>query len=365
MKMRKSAIASLAAITMLFAGAATAHADNGPEDATLTLTAAEGGSVEICIDEDCYPADEEAKVIEPGTELRVEATPDEDMLFVTWYVTADVEWVNDTTIESNPAYFLMPDDQFIVAAVFTEIDEDGEDGYAWVCPTDDATFEDVPVGAAFHCEIEWLAQTGITTGWEDGTFRPVLNIERQAMAAFLYRGLAEAGVFAAPEEGTFTDKLPTDYFFHQVEWLADSGITTGWDDGTFRPLYSIERQAMAAFLFRAAGEPEFEAPEEPTFSDVPVTDPFFLEIEWMYYTGITTGFDDNTFRPLEGVERQAMAAFLFRAFTGGYLDDANLGMAGDEAPADDEDDEDTDPNLDDDDDDDETDPDVDDEADDD
>ena|SRR5665648_140343 len=47
--------------------------------------------------------------------------------------------------------------------------------------------ETVPVGAPFRLEIEWLASTGITTGWPDGTFHPSANVERQAMAAFLHR----------------------------------------------------------------------------------------------------------------------------------------------------------------------------------
>src|SRR5665648_934830 len=44
-----------------------------------------------------------------------------------------------------------------------------------------------PVGAPFYTEIEWLAATGITTGYADHTFHPVEDVSRQAMAAFLYR----------------------------------------------------------------------------------------------------------------------------------------------------------------------------------
>ena len=45
----------------------------------------------------------------------------------------------------------------------------------------------VKVGAPFRTEIEWLASTGITTGYADHTFHPVEDVSRQAMAAFLYR----------------------------------------------------------------------------------------------------------------------------------------------------------------------------------
>ncbi|KFI68108.1 S-layer homology domain-containing protein [Bifidobacterium magnum] len=36
-------------------------------------------------------------------------------------------------------------------------------------------------------QIGWLAGTGISTGYEDGTFRGMTPVYRQDMAAFLHR----------------------------------------------------------------------------------------------------------------------------------------------------------------------------------
>ena len=174
-----------------------------------------------------------------------------------------------------------------------------------------ASFTDVPTGAPFYADIEWLAGAGITTGYADGTFHPSANVERQAMAAFLYR-FAGTPEFTPPATPSFTDVPTSSPFFLEIEWLASTGITTGWPDGTFRPMAPVERQAMAAFLYRFAGEPAFTPPATATFTDVPVGAPFFLEIEWLSSTGITTGWPDHTFRPLANVQRQAMAAFLHR-----------------------------------------------------
>jgi len=52
----------------------------------------------------------------------------------------------------------------------------------------------------------------------------------------------------------------------------------------------------------------------PTFSDVGVSHPFFDEIEWMADTNISTGYDDGTYRPSEPVTRQAMSAFMQRVY---------------------------------------------------
>nr|WP_260853562.1 S-layer homology domain-containing protein [Kocuria palustris] len=35
-----------------------------------------------------------------------------------------------------------------------------------------------------------------------------------------------------------------------MHWARAQGITTGWPDGTFRPMHQTHRDAMAAFLYR-------------------------------------------------------------------------------------------------------------------
>lgn len=182
---------------------------------------------------------------------------------------------------------------------------------------DDPLFSDVPHTAVFHAEIEWLAYMGVTSGYPDGTFHPSAPVERQAMAAFLYRYAGEP-VFTPPATPSFSDVPVGSPFYTEVEWLADTGITTGWPDGTFRPTATVERQAMAAFLYRFGGEPAFTPPATATFSDVPPSAAFFHEIEWLADIDVSHGWPDGTFRPSATVERQAMAAFLMRFDTWAY-----------------------------------------------
>ena len=53
-------------------------------------------------------------------------------------------------------------------------------------------------------------------------------------------------------------------FYREMAWLAEQKISTGWDEGngvrSYRPLQAINRDAMAAFLYRMAGSPEYAAP---------------------------------------------------------------------------------------------------------
>ncbi|WP_243753254.1 S-layer homology domain-containing protein [Paenarthrobacter sp. MSM-2-10-13] len=138
-------------------------------------------------------------------------------------------------------------------------------------------FTDVPVEAAFYKEITWLASTGISTGWAlDGgvrEYRPLSPIARDAMAAFLYR-YADKPAFTAPPVSPFTDVPAGGGFYTEITWLAGAGISTGWDAGNgarqYRPFDGIARDAMAAFLYRYAGQKTPADPGNPAAGTVTV-----------------------------------------------------------------------------------------------
>lgn len=171
-------------------------------------------------------------------------------------------------------------------------------------------FLDVKSTDQFASEIEWMSKAGITNGYSDGTFRPLENVTREAMAAFLYR-LAKRPAVKLPAKSPFKDVKAGSQFYKEIVWLAQSGITTGYANGTFKPKASINRDAMAAFLYRASGA-KFTAPSKPSFKDVPKSAQFYREIEWLRAARITTGYADGTFRPYQPISREATAAFLYR-----------------------------------------------------
>ena len=174
-----------------------------------------------------------------------------------------------------------------------------------------APFGDVPDSHPFAVEISWLVTHGIATGFPDGSFRPSAAITREAMAAFMYRA-AGSPAFSDPAESPFTDVQTNHPFFTEIAWLRATGITTGYPDGTFRPGQPIARDAMAAFLYRAAGSPAYTPPQYSSFVDVPTSHAFYDEIEWLNEESVTQGYDDRSYRPASPVNRDAMAAFIYR-----------------------------------------------------
>lgn len=106
-----------------------------------------------------------------------------------------------------------------------------------------------------------------------------------------------------------------------IDWLSDSGISTGWprEDGTrnFGGMTPVKRQDMAAFLYRLAGSPSFdETTVRNPFKDVSTKTSHYKEIMWLVSTGITEGWTEKdgskVYRGMSNVKRQDMAAFLHR-----------------------------------------------------
>lgn len=112
-----------------------------------------------------------------------------------------------------------------------------------------------------------------------------------------------------PETG-FADVPPTHKFYREIMWMKAEGLSKGYADGSYKPSVILSRAAMAAFMYRQAGEPTVSPKNR--FSDVGAGHQFYREIEWMRAAGITTGNSDGTYRPSFPVTREAMAAFMYR-----------------------------------------------------
>lgn len=65
----------------------------------------------------------------------------------------------------------------------------------------------------------------------------------------------------------FSDVSNTHPFHDEIGAIADAGITTGYDDGTYRPGTDVTRQAMAAFMERGFGRVAFSETSTSLSSD--------------------------------------------------------------------------------------------------
>ncbi|MEW1820645.1 S-layer homology domain-containing protein [Arthrobacter sp. NPDC080031] len=174
------------------------------------------------------------------------------------------------------------------------------------------SIRDVPPGTQFSNEIVWMYEAGISTGWSDYTYRPLEPVHRDAMAAFMYRLMAKPSYTSSK---TFIDVSAGTQFYNEITWAGSVGVSTGYADQSYQPLGTVNRDAMAAFMYRLAGSPAYAAPAVSHFKDVQPGTKFYKEINWMYDSGLSTGYTDGTYQSLQPVNRDAMAAFMYRFHT--------------------------------------------------
>ena len=185
-------------------------------------------------------------------------------------------------------------------------------------------FRDVTGDTAHVGDILWLYDIAITQGYPDGTFKPMYNVKRCDMAAFLYRQAGSPDFTpSAADRAFFKDVTASTPHAKEIWWMAHEGISQGWVVGGkryFRPMNDIARADMAAFLMRLSWGADAENHYSPSiravnaFKDVTFSTSHSVAIWWLYDNGITTGFPDGTFRPYDNIKRCDMAAFLHRLY---------------------------------------------------
>ncbi|GMA33648.1 S-layer homology domain-containing protein [Litorihabitans aurantiacus] len=180
-------------------------------------------------------------------------------------------------------------------------------GHAVNC---DGPYYDVYSNNQFATEIRWMRNNNIAPADANGNYRPYEATTRSDMVYFMW---AMRG-FPALNSGTncFAD---VNYFTPNGDvicWAKAVGLVGGWPDNSFRPNQPVARDAMAAFLYRLAGNPHYVAPSSSPFTDVTPQTQFYKEMSWLRSRGISTGWPDGTYRPLSSTNRDAMAAFLYR-----------------------------------------------------
>ena len=168
------------------------------------------------------------------------------------------------------------------------------------------------LSAEFQNAINWAVDAHVTTGFEDGTFRPDQTCTRAEIVTFLWRMAAEPKVDVPVP---FEDVAADAWYADAVAWAAENGVTTGTSETKFSPDQTCTRAQIVTFLYRfdqmAAG---VEAEEIPTtnFRDVSPLAFYFKPVSWAVKNGVTKGVSEWFFAPLQPCTRAQAVTFLFR-----------------------------------------------------
>lgn len=153
---------------------------------------------------------------------------------------------------------------------------------------------------------------GIVGGYADGTFRPYNPATRAQIAKMV--ALGEGWPLIRPQEPTFSDVGPGDWFYEYVETAFAHGIVGGYTDGTFRPYSNVTRGQLSKMIVLARCWPLLDPPEAH-FRDVAPGSTFYTYVETAQSKGVVGGYGDGTFRPNNEATRGQLSKMLHIALT--------------------------------------------------
>ena len=163
--------------------------------------------------------------------------------------------------------------------------------------------------------VEFLYTTGVTTGYDDGTFRPDQNITRAQFSVMLFRylGLEESKYADVVLPFADVDKIG-EYAIPAIKALYTEGVINGskGSDGKlyFNPNSPLTRAQAATMIGRT--QEKGYATAEMTFTDagkIPAYATFYIQT--MAAQGILGGYTDGSFRPHNNITRGQMAKILY------------------------------------------------------
>jgi hypothetical protein len=180
----------------------------------------------------------------------------------------------------------------------------GKRGLYYALPASEVTrFPDVEVDHPYAVAIEAIADLGIIEGYINGNFGPSDPITRQQFAKMIVLTMAvnNPAQFTTTlnDEFDFTDSASIDriqgqlYPYHYVAKAALTGLTVGYPDGSFRPLNRISRQQVITMIVRAGSQVLNPAP--PTYQgDLSYANPEHGQrIRLAEYNGLLSGIIGN------------------------------------------------------------------------
>ena len=162
--------------------------------------------------------------------------------------------------------------------------------------------------------VDFLYNANITTGYNDGTFRPNQNITRAQFAVMLYRYLKLDESKYADVSLPFADlnTIP-EYAIPAIKALYTEGVISGAEKNGrlyFNPNNALTRAQAAAMIGRT--QAKGYALADLTFTDngkIPGYADYYIRT--MVAQGVINGYSDGSFMPHSNITRGQMAKILY------------------------------------------------------
>lgn len=182
-----------------------------------------------------------------------------------------------------------------------------------------AVFIDTSESAWYSPYVDFAYENEIMNGVSSNTFAPNKPMTRAMVATVLYR---MAGSPEVEGKIPFTDVPAGKWYADAVLWAANEGVVTGYNNGTFRPDINITREQFATILYRytkAQGVLMSEGAALSAFPDESSVSAYAREaMRWAVgenlISGVATG-GKTYLRPKDNTTRAQFATVITRYMT--------------------------------------------------
>ncbi|OWA33935.1 hypothetical protein B9G55_16475 [Saccharibacillus sp. O16] len=171
-------------------------------------------------------------------------------------------------------------------------------------------YGDVPKEHFAYKEITELEARGVITGYTDHSFRPDAFITRAEFAVMLARAFQ---VPAMEPPFHFDDLVEGAWYDQPLKAALASGITKGFNDGTYRPLHVIPREQAVIMVTNLLQQHHTHKDQTVHFTDLKSA------VEWSQSAvisaasaGVIEGYPDGTFQPKASITRAEAAVMIKR-----------------------------------------------------
>ena len=195
----------------------------------------------------------------------------------------------------------------------------------WLRTWSEDTFRDVREDDWFYDYVRFAYQSELMVGMTGRSFVPNGAATRAQVVTILYRLADEP---AEGGETPFSDVPGGMWYSEAVAWAADSGVASGYDDGTFHPNRAVTRQEfvtllmnMAVYMGAAFPEDEWEDSYLADFPDAEGVAAWARQAEsWSVAVGLQSGSLDSNgvsrLNPDSGLTRAELATYMTGFCTG-------------------------------------------------
>lgn len=254
----------------------------------------------------------------PGQAVTIITAPDKGYEVDNVKVTDENGNVIEVTKNANGQYvFNQPDTQVTIKVTYKKAATPEEpqkpqkpetsQGDSWNNP-----FTDVPKGAWYNDAVRYVYENGLMVGLAPNNFGANVTTDRGQLVTMLWR---MAGEPQATNGADFSDVPSNAYYANAVAWAAENGITSGFEDGTFRPQTGLSREQMAALFMKyaeATGVDTSVRADISSYTDINPNSWSYDALSWAKAVGLLSGVSDTTMAPQATATRAQIAAVLQR-----------------------------------------------------